>query len=181
MATASRQVESWELTSSRSNRAILNFRSQRLVLARTDTISRTDRASFERQGYRYVPIQVTAVGRIEVIGSVGANSYSFLIDSGSPLTILQSTIKVAGWLFRPYSGTIYFAVGQTAQASSGGLQGFKLGAQDIGDRGFVFANIPKLQTGFSHPVGGIIGGDFLRVYQAILDIGGGALYLKPAS
>ena len=163
------------------HRAILNFRSQRLALGRTDTISRAHRASFERQGYRFVPIQVTAVGRIEVIGSVGANHYSFLIDSGSPLTILQSTIKDATWIFRPYTGDIYFAVGQTARAASGRLQGFKLGAEDIRGRGFLFANIPTLQTGFSHPVGGIIGEDFLWAYQAILDIGGGALYLKPGS
>ena len=163
------------------HRAILNFRSQRLVLARTNTISRAERASFERQGYRYVPIQVTAFGRIEVIGSVGANSYSFLIDSGSPLTILQSTIKDTASLFRSYSGTVYFAVGQTARAASGRLPGFRLGAQDVGDRGFLFATMPNLQTGFSHPVGGIIGEDFLWAYQAILDIGGGALYLKPAS
>ena len=163
------------------HRAILNFRTQRLVLFRTNTVASTDRASFERQGYRYVPIQVTAVGRIEVIGSVAANSYSFLIDSGSPLTILQSTIKDPAWLFRPYSGNIYFAVGQTARAASGRLQGFKLGAEYVAGRGFLFANIPTLQTGFSHPVGGIIGEDFLRAYQAILDIGGGALYLKPGS
>jgi len=51
----------------------------------------------------------------------------------------------------------------------------------VSGRVFLFANIPSLQTGFSHPVGGIIGEDFLWAYQAILDIGDGALYLKPES
>ena len=143
------------------HRAILNFRSQRLVLGRTNTISRVDRASLERQGYCYVPIQLTAFGRIEVTGSVDANSYSFLIDSGSPLTILQPTIKGGAWLFRSYGGDIYFAVGQVARAGGGRLPGFRLGAEDLGDRGFLFARMPNLQTGFSHPMGGIIGEDFL--------------------
>ena len=162
-------------------RAILNFRSQRLVLGRTNTISRADRASFERHGYSYVPIRLTAFGRIEVTGSVGANSYSFLIDSGSPLTILQSTIKDGAWLFRSYRDNIYFAVGQIARAGGGRLPGFRLGAQDLSGRGFLFARMPNLQTGFSHPLGGIIGEDFLSAYQAILDIADGALYLKPSS
>src|ERR1700758_518757 len=163
------------------HRAILNFRSQRLVLGRTNTISRVDRASLERQGYCYVPIQLTAFGRIEVTGSVDANSYSFLIDSGSPLTILQSTIKDGARFFRSYGGNIYFAVGQVERAGGGRLPGFRLGAEDLGGRGFLFARMPNLQTGFSHPMGGIIGEDFLSAYQAILDIADGALYLKPGS
>jgi hypothetical protein len=163
------------------HRAILNFRSQRLVLGRTNTIFGVDRASLERQGYSYVPIQLTAFGRIEVTGSVGANRYSFLIDSGSPLTILQSTIKNGARFFRSYGGNIYFAVGQVERAGGGRLPGFRLGAEDLGGRGFLFARMPNLQTGFSHPLGGIIGEDFLSAYQAILDIGDRALYLKPAS
>jgi hypothetical protein len=163
------------------HRAILNFRSQRLVLGRTNTISRVDRVGLEKQGYCYVPIQLTAFGRIEVIGSVGANSYSFLIDSGSPLTILQSTLKDEAWFFRSYRGDIYFALGQIARAAGGRLSGFRLGAQDLSGRGFLFARMPNVQTGFSHPLGGIIGEDFLSAYQAILDIADGALYLKPRS
>ena len=161
------------------HRAILNFRSQRLFLGTTSAPGWT-RAEYEKQGYTYVPIQLTAVGRIEAIGSVGANSYSFLIDSGSPETILQSTIKEAAWLFRPYSGSVYFALGRLARAASGRLPGFKLGTEDMSGNVVQFATIPELQTGFSHPLGGIIGEDLLWAHQAVLDIGGGALYLKPA-
>ena len=161
-------------------RATLNFRSQRLFF-RTTSVAGWTRAEFERQGYTYVPIQLTAVGRIEAIGTVGASSYSFLIDSGSPETILQSTIKEAPWLFGPYSGSVYFAVGQRARATSGRLPGFKLGTQDVSGNVVQFAAIPALRTGFSHPLGGIIGEDLLWAHQAVLDIGGGALYLKPAS
>jgi hypothetical protein len=161
-------------------RATLNFRSQRLFF-RTTSVAGWTRAEFERQGYTYVPIQLTAIGRIEAIGSVGANNYSFLIDSGSPETILQSTIKEAPWLFGPYGGSVYFALGQRARVSSGRLPGFKLGTQDLSGNVVQFANIPALQTGFSHPLGGIIGEDLLWAHQAVLDIGGGALYLKPRS
>ncbi|MGA7129119.1 MAG: hypothetical protein WBZ19_22580 [Chthoniobacterales bacterium] len=158
--------------------AILNFRSQLLLLRATST-PRQNRAGFEGQGYTDVPIHVTGIGRIEAIGSVGATSYSFLIDSGSPQTVLQSTIKESSWLFGWKSDSVYFAVGQSSRVTSGRLPGFRLGAQDLSGNVVHFANIPNLQTGFSHPLGGIIGEDFLSTYQAILDIGGGALYLKP--
>jgi hypothetical protein len=158
--------------------AILNFRSQWLFMRAISRPGRS-RAGFERQGYTYVPIQVTGIGRIEAIGSVGAISYSFLIDSGSPQTVLQSTIKESSWLFGWKSGSVYFALGQSSRVTSGRLPGFRLGAQDLSGKVVHFADIPKLQTGFSHPLGGIIGQDFLSAYQAILDIGGGALYLKP--
>jgi hypothetical protein len=161
------------------HRAILNFLSRRLFFRDGTVAATAERAAFEREGYNYVPVQLTGVGRIEAIGSVGANDYSFLIDSGAPQTILQSTIKERAWLFGWYSGSVYFALGQTAQASTGRLPGFKLGAQDVSSKVVQFAAIPNLQTAFSHPLGGIIGEDFLWAYRAILDIGGGALYLKP--
>jgi len=163
------------------HRALLDFRSQQLSLRDGTVATPAKRAEFEREGYTYVPVQLTGVGRIEAIGTVGANRYSFLIDSGSPQTVLQSTIKESAWLFRPYSGNVYFAVGQTARAFTGRLPGFKLGTQDVSGTVVQFAAIPTLQTGFTHPLGGIIGEDFLWAYQAILDIGGGALYLKPRS
>jgi hypothetical protein len=160
--------------------ALLNFHSQRLSLHAAVASSATGRAGLEKIGYTYVPIQVTAVGRIEVVGSVGAKTYSFLIDSGSPKTILQSTIKGA-WLFGGWGDKVYFAQGQSSQATSSRLAGFKLGAQDVSATVVLFAKLPNLQTGFSYPMGGIIGEDFLWGYQAILDMGGQALYLKPAS
>jgi hypothetical protein len=163
------------------HRAILNFRSQRLFFRTGKAVPAADRAGFEREGYAYVPIHVTPAGRIEAIGSVGSNHYSFLIDSGSPETILQSAIKKAAWVFGWESGSVYFALGQSARATSGRLTGFKLGAQDVSRRPVQFARIPSLQTGFTYPLGGIIGEDFLWAYQAIVDIGGGALYLKPAT
>jgi hypothetical protein len=159
--------------------ALLNFHSQRLSL-HAAVASAAGRAGLEKIGYTYVPIQVTAVGRIEVVGSVGAKTYSFLIDSGSPKTILQSTIKGA-WLFGGWGDKVYFAQGQSSQATSSRLAGFKLGAQDVSATVVLFAKLPNLQTGFSYPMGGIIGEDFLWGYQAILDMGGHALYLKPAS
>jgi hypothetical protein len=159
------------------HRAVLNFRSARLFF-RADPAA-SDRAGFEKQGYTHVPIQVTPIGRIEAIGAVGAKSYSFLVDSGSPQTILQSSIKEAAWLFERKGRGVYFAVGQSALAITGRLPGFRLGAQDVSSIMVQFAKLPNLETGFSYPIGGIIGEDFLWTYQAIVDIGGGALYLKP--
>ena len=161
------------------HRARLDFRSQRISFRDGAVAAAAERAGLEKEGYTYVPVQLTGVGRIEAIGSVGADTYSFLIDCGAPRTILQSTIKESAWLFGWESGSIYFALGKTARAFAGRLPGFKLGTQDLSGKVVQFAAIPKLQTGFTHPLGGIIGEDFLFAYQAILDIGSNALYLKP--
>jgi hypothetical protein len=161
--------------------ASLNFQSQRLLFAVGSASSGSNRTGFERGGFTYVPVQVTEPGRIEVIGSVGSNIYSFLIDSGSGGTVLQLAIKVRNRIPVWSNGAVYFGLEQgNIPAVSGQLPSFKLGTQDVSGKTVQFANLPNLKTGFSHPFGGIIGADLLWAHQAILDIGGRALFLKPS-
>ena len=63
--------------------------------------------------------------------------------------------------------------------ASGELPSLKLGTQDTSQRAVQFADLPNQQNGFSHAFGGIIGEDILWRREAILDIRGRALYLKP--
>jgi hypothetical protein len=161
--------------------ALLNFQSQRLFFVSGSASLGLNRTGFEREGFTYVPVRVTSAGRIEAIGSVGSNIYSFLIDSGSDGTVLQLAIKEAARIPFWSNGIVYFGLGQGyLRAARGQLSSFKLGTQDVSGKIIQFANLPNLHTGFSHPFGGIIGEDLLWAHQAILDIGGRALYLKPS-
>jgi hypothetical protein len=158
--------------------AVLNFPTQRLFLVLGNSPSRLNHIGFEN--FAHVPIRITATGRIEVTGSVGPNIYSFLVDSGSGRTVIDWSIKEANQIPVRYSGTIFLDFGQARVPSAiGQLQNFELGTVKVSANAIQFAKLPKAGAGFSHPFGGIIGADLLWEHQAILDIGGRALYLKP--
>jgi hypothetical protein len=130
-------------------------------------------------GFTPVPIQITATGRIEVFGSVGSRLYSFLVDTGSPKSVIDWKIKETNQIPIRYGGTLYFGfIDKTLPAAMGDLQNFKLGTLDVSKKFIQFANLGASLRGFSHPFGGIIGEDLLWDHQAILDIGGRTLYLK---
>jgi hypothetical protein len=161
--------------------ASLDFRSQELFFALAGASSGSNRIELEKEGFTYVPIRITPSDRIEVIGSIGPDIYSFLIDSGSSKTVLQWAIKTANEVPVWYQGFVFFGFGQTSvRAATGRLASLKLGTEEVGGKIFEFANLSNLRGGFSHAYGGIIGIDLLWAHQAILDIGGRALYLKPA-
>jgi Aspartyl protease len=160
------------------HQAVLNFPAQRLFLALDNSPSRLNHNGFEN--FTRTPIRITATSRIEVVGSVGSNIYSFLVDSGSPLTVIDWNIKEANRIPVRFTGTVFLGFGEASRASAiGQLQNFKVGAVNVTANAVQFAKIPKVRAGFSHPFGGIIGVDLLWEHLAILDIGGRALYLKP--
>jgi Aspartyl protease len=131
------------------------------------------------EGFTAVPIQITATGRIEVFGSVGSRLYSFLVDTGARRSVIDWKIKETNQIPIRFSGTLYFgSIDRTLPVSIGDLQNFKLGTLDVSKKFVQFAHLAISLLGFSHPFGGIIGGDLLWDHQAILDIGGRTLYLK---
>jgi hypothetical protein len=158
--------------------AVLNFPAQRLFLALNNSSSRLNHNGFEN--FTRTPIRISATSRIEVIGSIGSDTYSFLVDSGSGRTVIDWDIKEANRIPVRFNSIVFLGFGQASVAAAiGQLQNFKLGAVNISATAIQFAKLPKARTGFSHPFGGIIGLDLLWEHQAVLDIGGRALYLKP--
>jgi hypothetical protein len=159
------------------HRALLDFGSRQLFLAASNASLVAKRTS----GFTHMPVRVTSAGRIEVVGSVGSNIYSFLIDSGSGRTVLTKVVKETNRIPVRTGGAGYFSLGERpVRMASGELPSFKLGTQDINQRAVQFADLPNQQNGFSHAFGGIIGEDILWRHEAILDLGGRALYLKPS-
>jgi hypothetical protein len=158
-------------------RARFNFRSQTLFLTLGNGLSGMSPVGYE--GFSLVPIQITAAGRIEVFGSVGSRLYSFLVDTGSPRSVIDWKIKETNQIPVRYGGTLYFGlIDRTLPAAMGDLQDFKLGTLDVSKKFIQFANLGASLRGFSHPFGGIVGEDLLWDHQAILDLGGRTLYLK---
>jgi hypothetical protein len=159
------------------HRAQFNFPAQSLFLIAGDGSSGVNPEGSE--GFTAVPIQITAPGRIEVLGLVGSRLYSFLVDTGSRRSVIDWKIKESNQIPVRPSGTLYFGlIDKTVPASTGDLQDFKLGTLDVSRKFVEFANLAISPPGFSHPFGGILGEDLLWAHQAVLDIGGRTLYLK---
>jgi hypothetical protein len=159
------------------HRARFNFPAQSLFLTAGCGSSGLSPERFE--GFTAVSIQITATPRIEVFGSVGSRLYSFLVDTGSYRSVIDWKIKEADQIPVRPSGILYFGlVDRTVLTAMGDLQNFQLGTLDVSKKFVQFAGLGRSLRGFSHPFGGIIGEDFLWAHEAILDIGGRALYLK---
>jgi hypothetical protein len=159
------------------HRARFNFPAQTLFLTLGNGLSGVSPMRYE--GFTPIPNQITATGRIEVFGSVGSRLYSFLVDTGSPRSVIDWKIKETNQIPVRYGGTLYFGfIDKTLPTAMGDVQNFKLGTLDVSKKFIQFANLGASLRGFSHPFGGIIGEDLLWDHQAVLDIGGRTLYLK---
>ena len=159
------------------HRARFNFPALSLFLTNGSGLSGV--SSVRLEGYTAVPIRVTALGRIEVSGSIGSRLYSFLLDTGSRRSVIDWKIKETNQIPVRSSGTLHFVLtAGLLQTSNGDLQNLKIGSLDVSKKYIQFARLTILLLGFSHPFGGIIGGDLLWDHEAILDIGERTLYLK---
>jgi hypothetical protein len=159
------------------NRARFDFPTQNLFLNVGSGLPGVGPAGLE--GFTAVPIQVTATPRIEVLGSVGSQVYSFLVDTGSYRSVIDKKIKESNQIPVRPSGILYFGlVDKTVTTAMGDLKNFKLGSLDVSKKFVEFADLAGSMPSFSHPFGGIIGEDLLWAHHATLDIGGRTLYLK---
>jgi hypothetical protein len=159
------------------HRARFDFPTRSLFLTAGNGLFGTSPTRFE--GFTAVPIQITAPGRIGVIGSVDSRLYSFLVDTGSYRSVIDWKIKETNQIPVRYGGTLYFGlIDRTVPTAMGDLQNFKLGTLDVSKKFVQFASLGSSLRGFSYPFGGIIGEDFLWNHQASLDVGGRTLYLK---
>ncbi|HZC35511.1 MAG TPA: aspartyl protease family protein [Chthoniobacterales bacterium] len=161
---------------------LINFRKFQIFLARQGTRLPVTREGYERMGYSFVPLRITPKGYVEVEGTVGASIYSFLLDTGAFVSMLEPKIRdrnhlafntTRATLTAPYAGI------KGAPLTQAAIPGFKIGTQDLSDYRIGFAESHTFDPGFRHEYGGIIGPDLLHYHEALLDLGNRALYLKP--
>jgi hypothetical protein len=163
--------------------ALINFKTQQVFLSPSGNLG-LSRQKFEAMGFTYVPLEITRQNRLELVGTLGGNTFSFAIDTGALTTTLDQSIRNLANV--PFWETRSKIVGpfhdfKNASISYGSASDFKLGNYDAKGARIAFANLNLSEHGFTHTFAGLIGIDFLYFRSAIIDIGGRALYLKPYS
>jgi hypothetical protein len=163
--------------------ALINCKTQQIFLSPSGNLGLA-RQKYEAMGFTYVPLRITPQNRLELIGTLGGNTFSFAIDTGSFIRMLdesiRSTANVPFWETAAKIGGPFHDF-KNASLSYGSASDFKLGNYDAKGAKIAFANLHLSEQSFTHRFAGLIGTDFLYFRSAIIDIGGRALYLKPYS
>jgi predicted aspartyl protease len=163
--------------------ALINLKTQQVFLSPSGNLG-LSRQKFEAMGFTYVPLEITRQNRLELVGTLGGNTFSFAIDTGALTTALDESIRgmanVPFWETRSKMNGPFHDF-KNASISYGSASNFKLGNYDAKGARITFANLNLSEHGFTHRFAGLIGIDFLYFRSAIIDIGGRALYLKPYS
>jgi hypothetical protein len=160
--------------------AIVDWSSQQIVLVPANDPGRT-RAFYEREGFTYVALSITAENHLEVIGRLGNSEYRFYIDTGNPKTLLKQSVVEAEKLpsevtkAEVHSPLRSF---ENAKVRSVTADGLRLGSFDMGGQKVHSADFDLSNSEGGLPWAGLIGADILWFYDAILDIGKRALYLR---
>jgi hypothetical protein len=164
--------------------AIVDWSNQQIILAPTADPART-RAAYEQEGFTYIPLSVTQENHLEVIGRVGNSEYRFYIDTGDPKTLIKQSVVEAENLpsqvtqAEVHSPLHHFENMRVYSVTAKGLQ---LGTFDLGGHKVRGASFELSDSEGGPPWAGLIGADILWSYDAVLDLGRRALYLraKPA-
>ena len=162
--------------------ALINYRTYQVFLSLRGSALPLSREGYEKMGYTYVPLRITPRGYVEVEGTIGGSTYSFLLDTGAFVSQLEPKIRernhlaydtTRALLTAPYAGIKEVRLTQST------IPGFKIGNQDLSDFRIGFAESHTFDPGFLHEYGGILGPDLFHFHAAIIDLGNRALYLKP--
>ncbi|HEX3444156.1 MAG TPA: hypothetical protein VHS80_05525 [Chthoniobacterales bacterium] len=160
--------------------AIVDWSSQQIILSPTADAART-RTAYERQGFTYIPLSVTPESHLEVIGRVGNSEYRFYVDSGNPKTLLkQSIVEVENLPREATQAEVHSPLHhfENARIYSVTAKGLQLGAFDMSGHKVRSASFDLSDSESGPPWAGLIGADILWFYDAILDLGKRALYLR---
>jgi predicted aspartyl protease len=162
--------------------ALINYKTLQIFLSRQDSRLPVTREGYERMDYNYVPLRISRRGYVEVEGTIGGSAYSFLLDTGSFVSMLEPKIRernhlafnqTRAVLTAPYAGI------KDARLTQATVPGFRIGTQDLGNYRIGFSESHTFDPGFVHEYGGILGPDLLHYHEALVDLGNRALYLKP--
>jgi len=160
----------------------INYKTLQLFFARGGSKLPLTREGYEKMGFTYVPLRITPKGYIEVEGTIAGSTYSFLLDTGAFVSILEPKIRERNHLAfndtrviltAPYAGI------KEVRLTQATVPGFRIGSQDLSDFRIGFAESHNFDPGFRHEYGGILGPDLLHYHEALIDLGNRALYLKP--
>ncbi|HET9373907.1 MAG TPA: retropepsin-like aspartic protease [Chthoniobacterales bacterium] len=99
------------------------------------------------------PLRITPKGYIEVEGIIAGSTYSFLLDTGAFVSILEPKIRERNHLAfndtrviltAPYAGI------KEVRLTQATVPGFRIGSQDLSDFRIGFAESHTFDPGFRH-------------------------------
>ena len=130
-----------------------------------------------------IPLAVTNTGHLTVKGSADGHPVRFVVDTASPVTIIDSAVypKLVGADPSAVGRTFYPKTLGYRAASTGSIADLRIGGKPLGR---VPVGVTALDTvlGRRQPdAGGILGSDLLLRYNAIIDLKRGTLVLNPSS
>jgi predicted aspartyl protease len=155
--------------------AIINIRAGKIFFSAKGNLGMS-RQGYEQMGFTYVPLAFTG-GRLVVNGTISGEECAFFIDTGSPFTLLEESVRRRANIPFNKAGTLTlpFISGAVFRINTGTADRFKIGDYDAKGATLCFSSFDP------RPFAGIIGVDFLYYRSALIDIGGRALYLKPST
>jgi predicted aspartyl protease len=159
--------------------AIIDCRHQRIYLQTGGGTGQEILKQTKTGRYNAVPMRITHSGALEVIGRIGRNQYSFVVDTGGFATLIPLAVARENGI--PVIRTTVNAKGIHSKerpvgvtiATEFDLGKFALGPQMIGVTG-----LPEGPEDLRYQFGGLIGADFFFERGGIIDIGSKTLYFK---
>ena len=159
--------------------AIIDCRNQRIYL---QTGGGTGDAILRRTKtgrYNAVPMRITHSGALEVIGRIGSNQYSFVVDTGGFATLIPLAVARENGI--PVIRTTVNAKGIHSKERPVGVTiapEFDLGKFPLGPQMIGVTGLPEGPEDLRYKFGGLIGADFFFERGGIIDIGTKTLYFK---
>jgi len=159
--------------------AVIDCRSQRLFMTTSDSGQQAVVAATRSSRLRRVPLRVSRSGALEIVGYLGHNRYSFVVDTGGFTTLLP--LKVAS-----QNGVVIMAAGIHAKGIharprpvyAAMAPDLVLGSYDLGPTFLGVTALPEGPEDLQYSFGGLIGADFLIDHGGIIDVGNTTLYFK---
>ncbi len=159
--------------------AIIDCRNQRIYLltggGNGDTILRRTKTG----RYNAVPMRITHSGALEVIGRIGRNRYSFVVDTGGFATLIPSAVAKENGI--PVIRTTVNAKGIHSKERPVGVTiapEFDLGNVVLGPQMIGVTGLPEGPEDLRYQFGGLIGADFFFERGGIIDVGNKTLYFR---
>jgi len=160
-------------------KAVIDCHNQRIFLETPGTNPRVIVQNAQKNRYKAIPMRITHSGALEIVGELGVNRYSFVVDTGGFATLLS--LQVARQNGIPVIGTTVNAKGIHSKERPVGLtiaQQFSLGGYPLGPVVIGVTALPDGPDDLRYPFGGLIGADFFFEHGGIIDIGNQTLYFR---
>jgi predicted aspartyl protease len=159
--------------------AIIDCRNQRIYMQTGRGIGQEILKRAKTGRYNAVPMRITHSGALEVVGRIGRNRYSFVVDTGGFATLVPSAVAKENGI--PVIKTTVNAKGIHSKERPVGVTiapEFDLGNYALGPAMVGVTGLPEGPEDLQYQFGGLIGADFFFERGGIIDIGRKTLYFK---